>query len=89
MRRVCCRWLFVRFMELFLDFSEEFRRTTLLRRKFRLRGGIIIVSLAYSVVVIDTYVGFPGGDESDELGFTDDDDDLLTDERTLLSADAI
>lgn len=76
-------------MELFLDFSEELRRTTLLRarRKFRLRGGIIIVSLAYSVVVIDTYVGF-AGDESDEFGFTDE-DDLLTDDRTLLSADAV
>jgi hypothetical protein len=40
------------------------------------------------VVALDTYIGFDG-DESVELGFTDDDVDLLADERTLLSDEAV
>lgn len=37
---------------------------------------------------LDTYIAFEG-DESVELGFTDDDVDLLADERTLTSDEAI
>jgi hypothetical protein len=41
------------------------------------------------VVVFDTYMDFDG-DDSEELGFTDDDVDLLAvDERTLLSDEAV
>lgn len=39
--------------------------------------------------VADTYVGTTFGDERDEFGLTDDDDDLLTDGRTLDSAGAV
>lgn len=39
--------------------------------------------------MVDTYVGMTFGEERDVFGLADDDDDLMTDERTLDSVGAV